>query len=85
MARYRIRVWLKDTPRIEAKATRKSACKLCVIGRAKTVAADMANIHKINHSAIGWTVEVLVGAPGQWEIIWNHDMNDGGLALRHGH
>jgi hypothetical protein len=85
MARYRIRVWLKDNPRIEAKATRKSACKLCIIGRAQTIAKDMASIRHIDYTAIGWTVEVLTGAPGEWDIIWHQGKNDGGLALRHGH
>jgi hypothetical protein len=76
---------LTANPKIEAKRTRKSDCKLCIIGRAITIATDMAKVRRIDYTEIGWTVEVLTGAPGEWDIIWHHQKDDGGLALRHGH
>ncbi len=85
MARWRIRVWLKDDPKVAVGKTAKHDCKLCMIAKAQGIAADVAKVRMISTEKVGWTVEKLIGPPGQWEIQYHDRQRIGDLPQRHGH
>lgn len=85
MARYRIRAYLHDKPEIEQKRNQKSQCQLCAFQKGYKIAMAMAEAYQLPMSRIGYTVEILVGAPGQWEIVWHDRMHDQWIVANHGH
>ena len=52
---------------------------------AQGLADDMISIRDPKTTKVGWTVEKLIGAPGQWEIVYHDRMADLGMVSSHGH
>lgn len=85
MARYRVIVIDPNEPNRVLQKNMTDRCKLCVLNKTHELATGMAERKNREYKSVKWTVERLVGAPGQWEIIFHDRQNLGTLPVRHGH
>ena len=85
MARYRYHASIPGQPRSRVERTRKSMCQLCIISDAMKLRRKISQAWQVPLNDVIYTVEVLAGAPGQWEIKWTEKMSQDPLIERHGH
>jgi hypothetical protein len=76
MGRYCIRVNLKDRPEVKLTRTYTKDSDRLAVKQMLHLVDTVTAAHKIDFNAVAWTIERLVGAPGQWEIIYHDRMQD---------
>jgi hypothetical protein len=85
MTRWQIKTWRLDKEGKPFKKQCRHDCKLCALNCAFKQVIERANRCTIAPEDIGWTASRLVGAPGQWEIVFHDRQELGELPVRHGH
>jgi len=85
MARWRLKAWLVDRPKLEAKRHWQTDCKLCAIAKAQELAQSVAKAQRVHVDRVKWTAEKLTGGPDAWTILYHSGQRIGPLPRRHGH
>jgi hypothetical protein len=85
MTRWLTRSWRPDVMSAPLGKQCQHGCKLCALNCAWLQVTEHAKPWKIDPKDMTWTVSRLVGAPGQWEIVFHDRQELGELPVRHGH
>jgi hypothetical protein len=85
MTRWLVKSWRPESEGYPLIKHYKHDCKLCVLNDAWRQVTEHAKPWDINPKVMGWTVEKLTGAPGQWKIVFHDRQELGELPVRHGH
>lgn len=85
MTRWQIKTWRGDNIKHPIVKQCKHDCKLCALNCAWKQVTEHAKCNPNGVAGMHWTAEKLVGAPGQWEIIFHDRQKLGDLPVRHGH